>query len=473
MAKWKARTDLTYTVHYYLKGTAKKITDDKVVKNQTFGATAPKEKPIKVKGYKAVKPKEEKSITIGVSGNEIIFYYEPVNDDKVVVTISGAHWTHVYDGKQHCDIGYIAVSNNKEYNKGINDNHGNDPNIKYTGDIIVARTNVGTSYVDLRDVKFENRNPKFKNVKFVILCDCYTTYEITPRTVVMTSASDEKIYDGSPLTNEKVTVTGDGFVRNEGANYTFTGSQTEVGSSKNTFSYTLTGGALAGNYNITRNYGTLTVKAAVPGRSGDPILGMLGGWKATDSPQISEEVTVAFEKAMEGFVGVNYEPVAWLAYKLVSGTDFAILCKAQVTQPDAQPYYAIVYICDNPDGNAQLLKIVSLTRNGEVDENAGTAGQVTGGWSVTKEQKPGLEAFEKAAQNLLGVEYTPVYVLSSQLVSGTNYCVLARAKTEAPKAEAYYTLATVYKDLSGNAKITEFRNLDIGALYEKTAEQRK
>ena len=202
----------------------------------------------------------------------------------------------------------------------------------------------------------------------------------------------------------------------------------------------------------------------------EPVLGMLGGWKATDSPRMSEEATAAFEKAMEGFVGVNYEPVACLAQQLVSGTNYAILCKAQVVYPDAQPYYAIVYIYESLEGNAQILKIVSLTRNGEVDDNAGAAGQLMGGWSAAEVQEPGLEAFEKAVQNLLGVNYTPVYVLSSQVVSGTNYCVLARAETVAPGAEAYYTLATVYQDLSGNVEITEFRNLDIGALYEEAAE---
>ncbi len=201
----------------------------------------------------------------------------------------------------------------------------------------------------------------------------------------------------------------------------------------------------------------------------EPVLGMLGGWKATDSPRMSEEATAAFEKAMEGFVGVSYEPVACLAQQLVSGTNDAILCRAQVVYPDAQPYYAIVYIYENLEGNAEILKIVSLTRNGEVDENAGAAEQLMGGWSVPEEQEPGLEAFEEAVQNLLGVNYTPVYVLSSQIVSGTNYCVLARAETVAPGAEAYYTLATVYKDLSGNAEITEFRDLDIGALYEEAA----
>ena len=57
------------------------------------------------------------------------------------------------------------------------------------------------------------------------------TLTITKRNVVMTSASDEKQYDGTPLTNGTVTVTGDGFAEGEGAAYNVTGSQTVFGSS--------------------------------------------------------------------------------------------------------------------------------------------------------------------------------------------------------------------------------------------------
>ena len=200
-----------------------------------------------------------------------------------------------------------------------------------------------------------------------------------------------------------------------------------------------------------------------------PVLGMVGGWKATDSPRMTDEASAAFEKAMEGLTGVGYEPLACLATQLVSGTNYAVFCKAQVVYPDAKPYYAIVYVYENLQGNAELLKIVSLTPNGEVDENAGAAGTLLGGWTVAEEQDSGLTAFEKATQKLLGVSYTPVYVLSTQVVSGTNYCVLSKAEVVAPGAEGYYTLATVYQDLSGNVEITEFRKLDIGQLYEGAA----
>ena len=199
-------------------------------------------------------------------------------------------------------------------------------------------------------------------------------------------------------------------------------------------------------------------------------LGMHGDWKAADSTSMSEEETAAVEKALEGEKHVKYEPVARLTQQEVSGSKYAVLCKALNDKPDAQPYYAVVYFNENPEGDDEVLNIVNLTRNGEVDEKAGDAKQQVGDWTVTEEQEPGVKAFEKATQELQKVKYKPVYVLSSQVVSGTNYCVLAQAKTDEPEAEAYYTLATVHEDLSGKVEITELRYFDIGGLYEENAE---
>ena len=85
---------------------------------------------------------------------------------------------------------------------------------------------------------------------------------IKQRTVTLTSADGEKEYDGTPLTKNAqtdVTVGGDGFVDGEGATYDITGSQTLVGSSKNTFDYTLKSNTKAENYKINKTEGTLTV----------------------------------------------------------------------------------------------------------------------------------------------------------------------------------------------------------------------
>ena len=105
-----------------------------------------------------------------------------------------------------------------------------------------------------------------------------------------------------------------------------------------------------------------------------------------------------------------------------------------------------------------------MTAYGELDENAGSAEQLPGGWSVTDVQDDGLVAYEKATEELVGVSYTPIRVLSSQVVAGMNYCVLCKAQVVAPNAEPYYTLAFIYEDLDGNAELTQFKDLDMNMI---------
>ena len=82
---------------------------------------------------------------------------------------------------------------------------------------------------------------------------------VSKRSVTLTSASDSKCYDGKALTNDTVTVSGDGFAEGEGAVFTVTGKQTRIGESANSFTYTLKPGTDAANYSITTVVGKLKV----------------------------------------------------------------------------------------------------------------------------------------------------------------------------------------------------------------------
>ena len=96
VAQWTARTDLSYTVHYYLKNTTKKVADDKTVDGQTFNDTVT-ENAIRISGYR-VYGDSEKSITIGTGTNEIIFYYtrasRPSTPSKPTLN-TGDHYAYV------------------------------------------------------------------------------------------------------------------------------------------------------------------------------------------------------------------------------------------------------------------------------------------------------------------------------------------------------------------------------------------
>ena len=123
-------------------------------------------------------------------------------------------------------------------------------------DVILS---AGTDY----DVAYSTKD--FTNVGKIIITITgkgnYTgtfdrTYEITPATLTVTTPSVNKVYDGTPLTAEG---TISGFVNKETATFTTTGSQTEVGSSSNTYSIEWNRTAKSSNYKISETVGTLTV----------------------------------------------------------------------------------------------------------------------------------------------------------------------------------------------------------------------
>ena len=102
------------------------------------------------------------------------------------------------------------------------------------------------------------------------------TVEITPATLTVETPSQTKVYDGNALTAEG-SITG--FVNGETATFTTTGSQTEVGNSKNTYTLTWDGTAKETNYTVSDSVGTLKVtkQSIVP----DP-----------DNPESYKDVTI-------------------------------------------------------------------------------------------------------------------------------------------------------------------------------------
>ena len=81
---------------------------------------------------------------------------------------------------------------------------------------------------------------------------------ITPATLTVSTPIATKVYEGTPLT---AAGTISGFVNDETATFATTGSQTEVGSTANTYSLTWDGTAKESNYKVVETIGTLTVTA--------------------------------------------------------------------------------------------------------------------------------------------------------------------------------------------------------------------
>ena len=92
----------------------------------------------------------------------------------------------------------------------------------------------------------------------------------------------------------------------------------------------------------------------------DVSVGLSGGWTPAADPALSDEVRALFEKAMEGLMGVDYVPVAYLGSQVVAGTNHAILCQATVVYPGAQPAWKIVFLYEDLTGHAEILSIADF-----------------------------------------------------------------------------------------------------------------
>ena len=167
---------------------------------------------------------------------------------EVVVTITEHGGKAKYDGTEHVVTGYDVTSiSNRLYTAADFD---------FKGKAEVKGIDAGSYPMLLKSADFVNTSKNFDKVTFVIVD---ATLEIEKREVTLTSASDEKVYDGKALTNDEVTASGDGFAEDEGAYCGVTGRQLNVGESDNEFTYELLRGTKAGNYKITKEYGKLKV----------------------------------------------------------------------------------------------------------------------------------------------------------------------------------------------------------------------
>lgn len=95
-------------------------------------------------------------------------------------------------------------------------------------------------------------------------------------------------------------------------------------------------------------------------------------------------------------------------------------------------------------------------------------GPKMGGWRVndgdtSMEANPEAEAaLNKALEGLVGASYEPIACLGTQVVAGTNYCILCRVTPVAPNAEATLCLVYVFAALDGSAEILDTQDITLG-----------
>ena len=233
---WYEKNSAEYMVNYYLNGTEQKVADSET-KSAPWGTQVKASDLAKdIDGYTAV-PNQDATITVDLNGsNSINVYYH----QNVSLKANSAEVT--YNGKDQSVSGFTGAPEGADFSNIAVGAHGTDAG---TYDAQFVNGTVGT--VD-------------KTEKYIVVSAEDGKLVIGKAKVTLKSADLSKKYDGTALENGGTALaTEAGFVEGEGATYTFTGSQTLVGSSANAFDYTLNEGTKAENYNIDKTEGKLTV----------------------------------------------------------------------------------------------------------------------------------------------------------------------------------------------------------------------
>lgn len=208
----------------------------------------------------------------------------------------------------------------------------------------------------------------------------------------------------------------------------------------------------------------------------DPVSNLAGGWQLPDSMaynELPDNAQAAFDKALEGYSGMNFLPLALLGTQVVAGTNYSILCKAAVVSPNPAASLKVVTIYADLDGNASITDVADFEITDYVEnEDAPSPETLAGGWAVNSElSRIALaddqeKAFNTAAEGLLGVSYEPVLYLASQVVAGVNHAFLCKATTVTANPVTYLCVAVVYADLQGGATFSSFHYVDIASFKQ-------
>lgn len=275
----KTPNTASYTVNYLWNGTSiKDSTTDTAACGSTVNVTAPN-----IDGYTLI-PDQEMSIEIGAGENVLnLNYYKNV-------TLTANSKTVTYDGQLHNGSPYDCEP------LGLLPGH----KVKSVDYTCAPQTNVGKYDIELDNAKIITADGADVTDLYQISYN-YGKLTINKRSVTLTSESASKVYDGMPLTKHEVKVTGDGFADGEGATYNVTGTITNVGTTDNTFTYTLNEGTKATNYTITKTEGKLTItEASAP---------TPGTFDFNDVIPDDGKVTPAITKTVKGNVGKNFKEI--------------------------------------------------------------------------------------------------------------------------------------------------------------------
>ncbi len=212
-------------------------------------------------GYVTILGAGKATVRVYLTGDSTKFVDVSVDIDKkgIAVTTTISNSSRMYDGTVDLSDSQVLTASPDGILAGDVGNVTVTPHGTYSG------LNAGSQTISL---EYDLTGTKSGNYRIAEGSTTSIAGTINPRDVTVTSDSATKAFDNTPLTKNSYTISGSGFVMNEGLlSVSIVGTRNDAGSSDNDFEldegdnvvYELKYNTTASNYTITFVEGTLTV----------------------------------------------------------------------------------------------------------------------------------------------------------------------------------------------------------------------
>ena len=284
------------------------------------------------------------------------------------VVITGNSDEFTYNGEEQSVTGYTWTTQNE--NKGL-----------LNGDTIVAvnaiakATNVGTNIpgtiTPSENIKITSGVNQEDVTSNYYITTVPGTITILPKSISITSKTAEKKYNGQALVDNTVVEEPELVNDSQVISYNFTGSQTSIGTSQNTFTASIKDGEndVTNNYDIDYNYGNLTVYGEISYNANG------GTGTAPEADRFDAGDTYTVKENM--FKRAGYEFGSWNTRPDGTGTQYAENAQITALQNNVTLYaqwlanedttYKVETYLEGEDGNYPEDPNTSITRTATTD----------------------------------------------------------------------------------------------------------
>jgi hypothetical protein len=194
--------------------------------------------------------------------------------------------------------------------------------------------------------------------------------------------------------------------------------------------------------------------------------GTVGDWKTSKPTHVITVEDKVFKKATKDLDGVSYKPVALLARQVVAGTKYAYLCYGTTMSKKRTSSWYILSAYKNQNNKVSLNSIEKINiADINTSDNPRTE-TLVGGYQILPVRKrpftlpaKARKAFITATKSYSKYGLSPIALLGTQLVAGTNYRILCYGKDKV----ADLFVVDIYQEPSGKSTVTSCKAFNLEA----------